>query len=133
MQIQFDNIGSGERLLCKIGEEEFVVDARTRDAHRALLFGGWMRGHHHPTQYPRRSHWDLWAIIETARRLTFWTLLKLIGRQMQTRLYRADDREQYIPCRGSRRRSQSHRRARPRSHIVRRVEAGRAPVEADAR
>ena len=86
MQIQLHNIGSGERLLWKIGEEEFVDDARTRDAHRALLLVALSRGHHHPTQYPRRSHWDLRAIIEAAHRLTFWALLKLIGRQMQTRL-----------------------------------------------
>ena len=37
MQIQFDDIGGGEGLLRQIGEEEFVDDARTRDANGTFL------------------------------------------------------------------------------------------------
>lgn len=40
MQIQFDNIDSSKCLLGQVGEEELVDNARTRDAHRTLLFGG---------------------------------------------------------------------------------------------
>ena len=40
VQVQLDDIGGGERLLRQIGEEEFVDDARTRDANRALLLAG---------------------------------------------------------------------------------------------
>jgi hypothetical protein len=38
MQVQFDDIASGEPLLWQVGEEKFVDDARTCDAHRAFLF-----------------------------------------------------------------------------------------------
>jgi hypothetical protein len=85
MQIQFDDIASGEGVLWKVREEEFVDDARTRDTHWTLLFGGGMGGHH-PAQHPCRSYRDLRAIIEATLRLAFRALLDLIGRQMQTRL-----------------------------------------------
>src|SRR5260370_7365377 len=86
MQIQLNDIGGGECLLWKIGEEEFVDDARTRHAHGALLFGGWMRCHHHAAAHAFGSHWHLWAVVETAHRLALWTLLELIRGKMQTRL-----------------------------------------------
>jgi hypothetical protein len=86
MQIQLNDIGGGECLLWKIGEEEFVDDARTRHAHGALLFGGWMRCHHHAAAHAFGPHWHLWAIVETAHRLALWTLLELIRGKMQTRL-----------------------------------------------
>jgi hypothetical protein len=86
MQIQLDNIGSGERLLQQIGEEEFVDDARTRDAHRAFLLTGWTGRYHHAAQHPFGSHRYLWAVVKTADTLAFWTLLNLIWGQMQARL-----------------------------------------------
>src|SRR5712691_12204500 len=86
MQIQFDDIGSSERLLRQIGEEEFVDDARTRDANRALLFASFMGRHYHAVQHALGPYRDLRTIVEAAHDLTFWTLLELIGREVQTRL-----------------------------------------------
>jgi hypothetical protein len=86
MQIQLNNGGSGERVLWEMGEEEFVDDSRPRDAHRALLFPSRMRGYHHTAGYAIGSHRDLGAIVEAAPHLTFGTLLKLIGGQVQPRL-----------------------------------------------
>ena len=86
MQIQFDDIGGGECLLWQVGEEEFVDDACTRDAHRTLLLAGWMGGHHHAARHALRPHWHFWAVVEAAHDLTFRTLLELIGGQVQTRL-----------------------------------------------
>jgi hypothetical protein len=68
------------------GEEELVDDACTRDANRALLVGGWMSGHHHAAQHALGPHRHVWAVVEAAHDLAFWTLLELIGRQVQTRL-----------------------------------------------
>ena len=84
MQIQFNDIRSSKCLLRQGGEEEFVDDACTRGANGTLLFGGWMRGHHHPAQHPRRSHRYFGAVIEVAHDLAFWARLDLIGGQMQT-------------------------------------------------
>src|SRR6266436_4464897 len=86
MQIQFDDIASGERLLRQVREKEFVDDTRACDAYQTLLLPGGMRGHHHTTQYAIGSHRDLWAVVQRANHLTFGTLLNLIGRQVQPRL-----------------------------------------------
>jgi hypothetical protein len=86
MQVEFDNISSRERPLRQVREEEFVDDARTRDAHGALLVVGWMGGYDHTAQHAFGSHRHLWAVVETTHRLAFWTLLELIWGQMQTRL-----------------------------------------------
>ena len=45
-----------------------------------------MGRHHYPARHPLWSHRYLWAVVETAHHLIFWTLLELIGGQMQTRL-----------------------------------------------
>ena len=45
-----------------------------------------MSGHDHAAQHTLGPHGYLWAIVEAANHLAFWTLLKLIGGQMQTRL-----------------------------------------------
>jgi len=37
MQVQFDDITGGEPLLGRIGKEEFIDDARMREANSALL------------------------------------------------------------------------------------------------
>jgi hypothetical protein len=86
MQVQFDDITSGERLLRQGGKKEFVDDSCACDAYRALLFPGGMRGHNHTREPAIGSHWDLWAVVERANHLAFGTLLSLIGRQVQTRL-----------------------------------------------
>jgi hypothetical protein len=86
MQIQLDDIAGGKRLLWQGGEEEFVDDARTRDANRALLFASFMGGHHHATGHSLRSDRHVWTVVEAADDLTFRTLLELIWGQMQTRL-----------------------------------------------
>ncbi len=39
MQIPFDDIGGGERLLRQVGEKEFVDGTRTCDANGALFRG----------------------------------------------------------------------------------------------
>jgi hypothetical protein len=71
MQIQFDDIGSSERLLRQIGEEEFVDDARTRDANPALLFASWMGRYYHAAKRalePYRVYWLLGASVQKSRR-----------------------------------------------------------------
>ncbi len=45
-----------------------------------------MGGHHHAAQHALGSHRHLWAVVETAHHLAFWTLLDLIGGQVQARL-----------------------------------------------
>ncbi len=70
----------------QIGEEEFVDHARARDANRTLLLAGWMSRHHHAARHPFRPYRDVRTVVEAAHRLAFRTLLKLIGRQVQTRL-----------------------------------------------
>lgn len=89
MQIPFDDIAGGERLLRKIGEEKLIDDARTRDADGFLpLFlpglVSRMGCHHDPAGYTCGAHWDLWTVVQAAHGLTFGALLELIGRQVQT-------------------------------------------------
>jgi hypothetical protein len=91
VQIQFDDIAGGECLLWEIGEEECVDDARTRDTDRFLLLFlpslvSRMGRHHNPVGHALGSHRNLWTVVEAAHGLTFWTLLELIGRQVQPRL-----------------------------------------------
>src|SRR6516162_1595359 len=86
MQIELDDVSSSERSLRKVGEEEFVDDARTRDADGALRVGSLMGCHDHTAQHTLRSHRNLWAVVEAAHHLAFWPLLELIGRQVQTQL-----------------------------------------------
>src|SRR5713226_3371928 len=86
MQIHFDDVGSGKPLLRQLGEEEFVDNARTRDANWALLVASWMGRHHHPARHTLGSYRHLWAVVEAAHHLAFRALLELIGGQMQTRL-----------------------------------------------
>ncbi len=86
MQVQFDDIASSEPLLWQVSQEELVDDARTRDAHRALLFACGMRGHHRAAAHALRTHRDLWAVVEAANHLAFGTVLELIRRQVETRL-----------------------------------------------
>src|SRR5262245_49201513 len=56
MEIQFDDIRSGESLLRQRGEEKFIDDTRTRDANRTLLVTGWMSRHHHAAPHPLWPH-----------------------------------------------------------------------------
>jgi len=86
MQVQFDDIGGGERPLRQVGEEQFIDDARTRDPNRALLLACWMGGYHHAAGHALRPYRHCRAVVEAAHDLTFWTRLKLIGGQVQTRL-----------------------------------------------
>ena len=86
MQVQFDDVRSGERLLRQIREEQFVDHARTRDTNRTLLLASWMGCHDHATGHALGSHRDLWAVVEAAHDLAFRALLELIGGQVQARL-----------------------------------------------
>src|SRR5215469_11424883 len=86
MQIDLDDIGGGERVLRQRSEEEFVDDTGPREANRTLLFAGRMGGYHHATWRTLGTHQHLWAVVEAAHHLAFRALLKLIGRQVQTRL-----------------------------------------------
>ena len=45
MQIEFDDIGSGECMLWKVGKEEFVDNACTGHAHWTLLLASLIGGH----------------------------------------------------------------------------------------
>ncbi len=84
MQIQFDHIAGSECPLREAREEEFVDDPCARDANGALLLASQMRCHNHAAQHVLGSHRYLRTIVETAYRLAFWTLLELVGRQVQT-------------------------------------------------
>src|SRR5207245_1418017 len=86
MQVQLDDIGDSERMWWQIGEEEFVDDARARDADPTLLCAGWVGRHHYAALHARRSHRHIRAVVEAAHQLTFRTTLELIWGQMQTRL-----------------------------------------------
>jgi len=86
MQIQFDNVGSGEGLLWQGRPEQLVDHPCACDAHRTLLVAGWMGRHHHSAQHTLGSHRHRLAVIETAHHLAFRALLDLIGRKMETRL-----------------------------------------------
>ncbi len=71
----------------RVGEEEFIDDARPRDANRTLLVALGMGGHHHAAQHALGSHRHLWTVVEAAHHLAFRALLELIGGQVQTRLH----------------------------------------------
>ena len=86
MQVELDDVKSGERSLWKGGEEEFVDDACTRDADGALLVGSLMGCHDHTAEHTLGSHRNLWAVVEAAHHQAFWALLELIWREVQTRL-----------------------------------------------
>jgi hypothetical protein len=87
MQIQFDDIGSGECRLGQVAEKELVDHACTGDAYWTLLLAGRMGRHHHATQHAQRSHWHLRAVVEAAHGLAFWALLELIRGEVQTCLH----------------------------------------------
>jgi hypothetical protein len=76
MQIEFDDIGSGEGRLWQGAEKEFVDHARTGDAHRTLLLAGRMGRYHHPAPLPICSHRHLRAVVEAAHGLA---LLSAVG------------------------------------------------------
>jgi hypothetical protein len=99
MQIQFDDIGSGKPLLWQRGEEQFADNARTREANRALLFAGWMGGHHHATPHALRPHRYVWTVVEAPHDLT---LQSAAGTDRQAGVDvpgRADDRGRCTLCR----------------------------------
>src|SRR6266700_1356917 len=86
MQIQFDDIGSGECLLWQIREEQLVDNPCPRNANRTLLVAGWMGRYHHAAWHALGANRHVWTIIEAAHHLAFRALLGLIRRQVQTRL-----------------------------------------------
>ena len=59
------------------GEEEFVDDARTRNANPTLLCASWMGRYHHTTLHPCRPNRHLRAIVEAAHQLAFIAMLEL--------------------------------------------------------
>lgn len=87
MQIQLDHIGNGESLRWHVGEEEFVDCTRPRHANGTLLLARRMSCDHHAAAAARWSHWDVGAIVEDARHLTFRATLLSIRRQMQPGLH----------------------------------------------
>src|SRR4030095_5738959 len=84
MQIQFDDIGGGERLLWQFREEEFVDHARTCGANRAFLFASRMGRYHHAARHALGSHRHVGTVVEAAHHLAFRALLELIWWEMQT-------------------------------------------------
>ena len=86
MQIQFNDVRGGERLLRQAGEEEFIDYPSTRDPNWTLLFASWMGRDHYTTQDAIRPHRHSRAVVERAHHATLWVGQMLIGRQIQTRL-----------------------------------------------
>jgi len=78
MQIQLNDVRSGERWLRQSGEEEFIDDACTRDTNRTFLFAGWMGRYHHAAGHALGSYRHLRTVVEATHHLTFRTLLELI-------------------------------------------------------
>ncbi len=70
----------------QVGEEEFVDDAGTRDANRALLFARGMSCHDHAAQHPLGPYRHRRTVVEAPHERTFRSLLELIRGQVQTRL-----------------------------------------------
>jgi hypothetical protein len=87
MQIQLNDVRGGECLLRQGGEEEFVDDPCSGDPNGTLLVAGRMRGHYHPASHVCRPYWHLRTIVEAPHGLTFRALLRLIRRQVETRLH----------------------------------------------
>src|SRR5262245_43607280 len=56
MQIQLNDVSSGERSLRQSGEEEFIDDAFPRDAHRTLLEALGVGSHHYATHDALRAY-----------------------------------------------------------------------------
>ena len=81
MQIQFDNVGSGERLLREAGQEEFKDETSTRDPNGALLWACWMGRHHHSAGDALRSYRNSRKVVERARDATLRVGQVVIGRQ----------------------------------------------------
>ena len=79
MQVQFNHIAGGKRLLWQVGEKEFVHHTCPRDANGAFLFARRMGGEDPAAGCPFGSHRNLRAIVEAAHHLAFGTLLELIG------------------------------------------------------
>src|SRR5579883_650021 len=86
MQIQFNNIAGGKRVLRQVREEQFVDHSFSCDATGTLLFACRMRGHDDAIELAIGPDRDLWTVVEAAHHLTFGSLLHLIGGQVQTRL-----------------------------------------------
>jgi hypothetical protein len=86
MQIQLDDIDSGERLLRQASEEEFVDAALPGEADPALLFACRMGRHHHPAGLPLRVDGHRRAVVEGTHKLASRTALVPIGRQVQAGL-----------------------------------------------
>lgn len=86
MEVQFNDIACGERLLWQVCEKKFGDDLCTRDADWALLFSSRMRGHDHARELAIGSYRNVWTVVEEALHLTLRALLQLIGWQVQARL-----------------------------------------------
>ena len=69
MQIQFDDIGSGEGRLWQIREEQLVDNPCPRNANRTLLVAGWMGRYHHAAWHALGANRHVWTIIEAAHHL----------------------------------------------------------------
>ena len=94
MQIQRDDIGSGEGLLRQFRQKHLVNDPIALDANPVLGRPSRMGRHHNAAALPARAHRHVRAVIERADQATFRARELLIGRQVQVRL---DDRQVKYP------------------------------------
>src|SRR5258708_24646852 len=86
MQVEGDDIGSGESALGKIREEEFIDDTRAGDTDWALPRVRRMGCHHHAAALSRWPHRHIRTIVERAHQITFRAYELLIGWQVQAAL-----------------------------------------------
>src|SRR6266566_1302668 len=86
MEVQFDDVTGGERLLREIGEEDLVHDACTCDPNRTFLFARLMCCHDDAAPHAFGPHRNLRTVVEAAHHLAFWTLVGLIWGEVQARL-----------------------------------------------
>jgi hypothetical protein len=69
MQVQFNDIRGGERLLWQIRQEELIDDARASDANGTLLLAGWMGRHDHAARSALGAYGYPRAIVEATHHL----------------------------------------------------------------
>jgi hypothetical protein len=85
MHLPRDDIGSGERFLRQVCEEECVDDALARDADPAFQWPFGMGRHHHAAAAPLWPYSDIRAVVAGAHQGTFWAAEVGIGGQVQPR------------------------------------------------
>jgi hypothetical protein len=87
MQIERADIGSSERFLRQVREEQLVDDALSGEADATLLLGSRMGRHDDVEAEPCWSHRHVRAVVERAHQPTFWVGELLIRGKLEASLH----------------------------------------------